>query len=344
MPQKILIEDVLKKKERTAVVDVRSPSEYAKGHIPGAFNIPLFNDSERAVVGKEYHRHGPARAILSGLKIARPKMKKLVSEATKISSNSSLLVHCWRGGMRSENMALLFRISGIHCDILMGGYKSYRHYLREVLSGSLKMIIIGGYTGSGKTEILRNLFLQGQQIIDLEGIAHHKGSAFGALGQERQPSNEQFENNLFEHYRLLNLNEPVWFEDESRAIGSVFIPDEIFTQMRISPVVKVDLDLQLRVKRLEKEYANFPSDVLKKSIEKISKRLGDENRRIALAAIDQSDFAKAIELSLAYYDKSYGFGLSRRDDQSIHSLQLTRDDSSENARKVMQFAKQRNLI
>jgi tRNA 2-selenouridine synthase len=159
-----------------------------------------------------------------------------------------------------------------------------------------------------------------------------------------QPSNEQFENNLFEHWRSLNPKKPVWLEDESKTIGSVFIPDEIFSQMRISPVVKVDLEITLRVKRLEKEYANFPSERLKKSIEKIRKRLGDENQRIALTAIDQSDFAKAIELSLAYYDKSYSYGLSGRDDQSIHSLQLTRNNASENARKVLHYAIQRNLI
>jgi tRNA 2-selenouridine synthase len=343
MSQHVPIGDFLEKKGKAPVVDVRSPSEYEKGHIPGAYNIPLFSDSERADVGKEYKRHGPPRAILMGLKIVRPKLKEYVSQAKEISPNLSLLVHCWRGGMRSANMALLFRIAGLDCEILDGGYQSYRRFLKDTFRQERKITILGGYTGSGKTEILKKLPALGEQIIDLEGMAHHKGSAFGALGQEAQPTNEQFENNLFEKWRQLDPDVTVWIEDESKAIGSVFIPDDLFSQMRKSPVIKIDMDVAMRTKRLENEYANFPPEVLKRSIEKIGKRLGDKNRRIAMHAIDQGNFSKAIHLSLSYYDKSYRYGLSRRPSQNVHAVHIASDQAEDIAQTLIQHTKRLNL-
>jgi tRNA 2-selenouridine synthase len=344
MALQLSIGEFLNKMEKLPVVDVRSPSEFLKGHIPGAFNIPLFSDKERAVIGKEYKKNSRDNAVLKGLEYARPKMVEMVNKAREIAPGSPLLLHCWRGGMRSENVALLFRASGIRCDILEGGYQSYRRYLRKSFSTPAKFIILGGLTGCGKTEILTQLHSLGQQTIDLEGIAHHKGSAFGALGQKTQPTNEQFENNFFYHWRTLDPALPVWLEDESMAIGSILVPEEIFTRMRNSVVVKIEMDLDLRVKRLNREYATFPPGILKDSIRKIRKRLGDQNTRIAFTAIDQSQFSKAIELSLAYYDKAYSYGLNRRDAQNIYSIHLNRDNPVENAEVILRFAKRSNLI
>ncbi len=344
MTCKLSIGDFLNRMNHLPVVDVRSPSEYAKGHIPGAFNIPLFNDEERAAIGIEYKKKNRDIAILLGLKIVRPKMVPMVKQAREVARGSSLLLHCWRGGMRSENMALLFRVSGISCELLEGGYRSYRRHLRQSFAKSLKLIILGGFTGSGKTEILHRLQSLGQQTIDLEGIAHHKGSAFGGIGQETQPTGEQFENNLFIHWHTLDSSLPVWLEDESKAIGSVFIPDELFHQMKKSPVIKIDMDLDLRVKRLEREYATFPPDQLKDAVARISKRLGDENTRIAFDSIERSQFSTAIELSLSYYDKTYSYGLSRRDPKTIHTISLHDDIVSENANLILAYARQHQLI
>jgi len=344
MIHRVSIGDYLDRMNQLPVVDVRSPSEYAKGHIPGAFNIPLFSDEERAGIGKEYKKRNRDSAILLGLKMVRPHMIAMVEQAHKVARESSLLLYCWRGGMRSENMALLFRVAGIHCEILDEGYRAYRRLLRKSFEQSMKLIILGGFTGSGKTEILNRLQSQSQQIIDLESIAHHKGSAFGGIGQKIQPTCEQFENNLFAHWQTLDPALPVWLEDESKAIGSVFIPDELFHQMKGKPVIKIDMDFDLRVNRLEREYATFPPEQLKDAVTRIRKRLGEENARIALDAIARSQFTKAIELSLSYYDKTYGYGLNRRDPQTIHTICLHGDNPDENANHILAFAKKNYLV
>lgn len=344
MRSKLSIGDFLDRAKQLPVVDVRSPSEYARGHIPGTFNIPLFSDEERAAIGIEYNKGTRNSAILLGLKYVQPRMGAMVKQARKIAKDSLLLVHCWRGGMRSENMALLFRVSGIPCKLLEGGYRAYRRHLRQSLAKPIKLIILGGFTGSGKTEILNRLQSLDQQIIDLETIAHHKGSAFGGIGQQIQPTVEQFENNLFSQWQNLNPSLPVWLEDESKAIGSVFIPDELFQQMRTGPVIKIDMEFGLRVIRLEKEYANFPKHQLKDAVLRVRKRLGEENARIALNAIDRSQFKEAIELSLSYYDKAYDFGLGRRDQNTVYTLSLHGDHPGENARLIYAFAKKNHLI
>ncbi len=344
MIRRLPIGDFLDRMNQFPVIDVRSPFEYKKGHIPGACNIPLFSDKERAAIGIEYKKKNRDSAILLGLKIVRPKMVTLAEQARGVARGSTLLLHCWRGGMRSENMALLFRASGIPCELLEGGYRSYRRHLRQSFAKPLKMIILGGFTGAGKTEILNQLKALNQQIIDLECFAHHKGSAFGGIGQSIQPTSEQFENKLFTHWQTLDLSLPVWLEDESKAIGSVFIPDELFHQMKKSPVIKIDMDFDLRVRRLEREYATFPPEQLKGAVARISKRLGNENTRNAFEAIDRSQFQKAIALSLTYYDKTYGYGLSRRDPETIYTIPLHSDHAKENAQLILAFAKKLHLV
>lgn len=195
--QKINILKFLELSEITPIADVRSPSEFKSGHMCGAVNIPLFDDRERAAVGTKFKKEGRLPAILEGLKYTGPEMSSKLENALKITKNGKLLVHCWRGGMRSEAMAWLFSLGGIETEVLEGGYKSYRHHILESLSMKRKMIILGGMTGSSKTHILRYLKTTGQQVVDLEGLANHKGSAFGALGQAAQPSTEQFANILF---------------------------------------------------------------------------------------------------------------------------------------------------
>src|SRR5512145_3233013 len=175
------IKDFLELAGTIPVVDVRSPSEFKHGHIPGAINIPLFDDKEREIVGTEYSKEGRARAILTGLQLSGPSMHTRLDQALKIAKNRKLLVHCWRGGMRSEAMAWLFSLGNIDTEVLEGGYKAYRRFVLETLSSPRKLIILGGLTGSGKTDILKYLSEAGRQVIDLERLANHKGSAFGSL-------------------------------------------------------------------------------------------------------------------------------------------------------------------
>ncbi|MFN8241337.1 MAG: tRNA 2-selenouridine(34) synthase MnmH [Bacteroidales bacterium] len=320
------------------VVDVRSPSEFRAGHIPGAMNIPLFDDRERDLVGKEYIQTGRNPAIIKGLELAGPSFHVKLSQANEAAVNGRLLVHCWRGGMRSEAMAWLFSLAGIDCLVLEGGYKAYRHLVLDDLGKRRKYIILGGLTGSGKTEILKQLASTGQQVIDLEGIACHKGSAFGSLGQPPQPSSEHFANILHSRLNELDEEKPVWLEDESKNIGTVFMPDQFYNIMQESPVVAIMEDIETRMPRLLSEYSRYSPEDLEKSIMRISKRLGGDFTKEALESIRSGDFQRAIEITLVYYDKTYTFGLKRRPEGLIRYVSTDTHDVNVNSARVLEAA------
>jgi len=324
--------------EKVPVIDVRSPSEFITGHIPGAYNIPLFNDMERAIVGTKYKKEGHIKAILEGIRLSGTSMHLKLGQALEISRNGKLLVHCWRGGMRSEAMAWLFSIGDIETEILEGGYKSYRHFVLDNLSANRKMIILGGFTGSGKTHILKYLKESGRQVIDLEGLANHKGSAFGSLGQLPQPSSENFSNLLFDKLKHTDQNEPVWIEDESRNIGTVFMPEEFYLKMQHNPAIILLMDVKTRLPRLIEEYSGYSPDELLASVMKISKRLGGDRTKEAAEAILKADYSRAIEIALQYYDKSYLYCLKRKQDKNILYVNTDTDDVEVNARKILEIS------
>jgi tRNA 2-selenouridine synthase len=334
------ITEFLRLAEEIPVADVRSPSEFNTGHIPGAFNIPLFDDAERAEVGTRYKKEGRLKAVIEGIRLSGPSMYSKLEQALRISVDGRLLVHCWRGGMRSEAMAWLFSLGDIDTEILDGGYKSYRHYLLRSLSENRKMIILGGLTGSGKTRILDHLAKSGMNIIDLEGIANHKGSAFGALGQPPQPTSEHFSNLLFEQWKKVDRNKAVWLEDESRNIGSVFMHEPFYLNMQKNPTIVLIMDVATRLPRLLEEYSCHSPEDLTASVLKISKRLGGEKTKEAIEAVQKSDFAKAIEISLQYYDRAYLYGLKRKETNKIIYIKTDTDDIAINAAKVLEAAEQ----
>ncbi len=335
---KIDAAEFLREAESFPVIDVRSPSEYRSGHIPSAINIPLFDDKERETVGITYKNEGREAAILKGLGLAGPSIARKLKEAIDHAVNKNLLVHCWRGGMRSESMAWMFSLGGINTRVLDGGYKSYRNYILEKLSKPGKMIILGGFTGSSKTHILRCIKGKGPQVIDLEQLANHKGSAFGSLGQPPQPTTEHFANILFEQWNKLSNNLPVWLEDESRNIGTVFMPDPFYRNMQASPAVILMMDLKTRMPRLLGEYSVYPPEVLIASIEKISRRLGGDNTHDAVSAVERGDFAKAIEITLNYYDKAYLYGINKKNRDKISYIKTDTDDIEINASMVIEAA------
>jgi tRNA 2-selenouridine synthase len=335
---KIEIKKFLELAANIPIVDVRSPAEFNTGHIPGAFNIPLFDDKEREVVGIKYKNKGRIKAILTGLQLTGPAMKSKLESALNISEQGKLLVHCWRGGMRSEAMAWLFSLGDIDTEILEGGYKSYRHHVLDSLSVNRKMIVLGGLTGSGKTEILKYLQNSGQQVIDLEGLANHKGSAFGSLGQLPQPSSEHFSNLLFDRWKLVDSGQLLWIEDESRNIGTIFIPERFYLNMQKNPAIILLMDVKTRLPRLMKEYSNYSPEELQASVMKISKRLGGDNTREAVDAIEAGDFAKAIEITLNYYDKAYLYGLKRKHQNNIYYIHTDIDNIEINALKILETA------
>ncbi len=336
--EKIDISRFLDLAEKIPVVDVRSPSEFSSGHIPGAFNIPLFDDKERETVGIKYKKEGRSKAIIKGIELAGPNMHLKLHEAIKIAKDGKLLAHCWRGGMRSETMGWLFSLGDIDTEILERGYKAYRNYILTALSEKRKTIILGGMTGSSKTLILRHLKKRGQQVIDLEELANHKGSAFGALGQPPQPSSEHFANLLFNEWKQINKNLPVWIEDESRNIGSVFMPDDFYNNLQDSPTIILLMKIKERLPRLMEEYSTYPPELLKESIMKISKRLGGDNTKDALDAVDKGDLAKAVEIVLKYYDKAYLYGIKRKNRKNLISVETETDDIEINAGLVLNAA------
>ena len=288
------------------VVDVRSPSEYRRGHIAGAVNIPLFNDGERAAVGTTYTQTGRNEAVLQGLEFAGKKMRALCEAALALKSEQ-LLVHCWRGGMRSRSMSWLFEMAGMQCFVLEGGYKTFRRAVLDEMAAPRELRILSGYTGSGKTEILAELEKLGQQVIDLEGLAHHRGSAFGALGQPPQPSTEHFENMLFAELKKTDVMLPLWLEDESINIGKVQITPAFFKQMKRAKMVQVMVPQPVRIQRLLREYGCFERPLLVEAIKKIEKRMGYDRCQQALELCAAGELAQVAKILLDYYDKAYEF-------------------------------------
>jgi len=337
---KIDIEEFMALAATFPVADVRSPSEFRAGHIPGAFNIPLFDDEERVIVGTKYKKEGRANAILKGMELTGPAMHAKLRAALKIAKENRILVHCWRGGMRSEAMAWLFSLGDINTEVLEGGYKSYRHHVLSGLAEKKKVIVLGGMTGSSKTHILNHIKNLHHQVIDLEGLANHKGSAFGALGQLPQPSSEHFSNLLHHQWKKTDKMNPVWLEDESRNIGTVFMQNIFFEHIRLSPTIVLSMSVEKRLPRLVGEYSTYPKDQLRESVLRISKRLGGDNARDAIAAIETGDFAKAIEITLKYYDKTYMYSISKNHSGQLIYLETDTDDVETNAGKVLEASRQ----
>ena len=341
MPETVTPEFFLIQRDnQIPLIDVRTPLEFNESHIPGAINIPIFSDEERAEVGTLYKQVNREAALLKALDYTGPKLSSFLKTINKITRKKELLLYCWRGGMRSNSMAWLFELGGYKTTILKDGYRAYRNYLKEIFGEDQKIIILGGMTGSGKSEILAHLETANEQIIDLEGIAHHKGSAFGALGQEVQPGNKQFENILGEKWRNLDRNKVVWLEDESAAIGKVSIPKEIYVKMRSSNVIRINRSKEERIKRLINEYSSFTKDQLAESVLKITKKLGGLNTGICLEAIDNEDYEKVVELTLHYYDKTYLSGIMKRNQNSVFNLSY---NSNNSVSDILEFAKNNNL-
>ncbi|MCF8232484.1 MAG: tRNA 2-selenouridine(34) synthase MnmH [Bacteroidales bacterium] len=334
---KLAAEEFLKLSDTIPVVDVRSPKEFGQGHIPEARSLPLFDNDERATVGTLYKQSGRYAAILRGLDIVGPKMSSFLKKGVSWAQEGRILIHCWRGGMRSESMAWLFEKADLQADILYGGYKAYRRHIRRAWTHERPLVILGGKTGCGKTEILHELQKSGKQVLDLEGIAHHKGSAFGAIGQNPQPTNEQYENNLASHWRRFDPTKPVWLEDESRAIGAVSIPEPLYNQMYFAPVIDIHIPKSERIKRLVNEYACFEKGKLEAALHRISKKLGGQNEQAAVKALHEDDYETVADIALWYYDKAYANDLKKREQRSVFPLNLQEDDPVKNAEEVRRF-------
>ena len=339
MPQPLPVVEFLEKACSTPIIDVRSPAEFMQAHVPGAVNVPLFSNDERAQVGTCYKQIGRDEAVLLGLELVGPKLADFVKAARQIAPAGEVLVHCWRGGMRSGSFAWLLETAGLRVSTLQGGYKAYRNHLVPTFSVPQNILILGGKTGSGKTDILKALAQLGEQVIDLEGIAHHKGSSFGAIGQASQPSSEQFENELYDHWKDLDPTRPLWLEDESRNVGTCSIPPALWVQMRQSTVAFVEMPKSERIARLVREYACYDPNLLLQATDRIEKRLGGQHHKAAVEALNAGDYAQVADITLVYYDKAYLHGLSQRPAEKVHRIDIQTDNPPETAIELIAWRK-----
>lgn len=303
--------------KQAVLLDVRSEGEFEQGHIPGAINLPLLNNEERAIVGTIYKQQGNRDAVQKGFELVGGKFADYISKAKALAVDNSISVYCWRGGMRSNIMAWLFTTAGFKVNLLKGGYKSYRTHALQSFEAQRKYRILGGKTGSGKTEMLQHLKNSGEQIIDLEAIAHHRGSAFGGIGQEPQPSNEQFENELFWELQQFDSSKIIWLENESRLIGKNKIPDAIYAQMRAAKVVEMLVPNDLRVKRILTEYGTFSKEILEETTRKLEKKLGNLRMKQAVEALHNNEMEVWAKMMLEYYDDFYAYGMTQRAPETI---------------------------
>lgn len=319
------------------VIDVRSPAEYQKGHIPNAINIPLFDDDERAEIGIIYKMLGKENAVEKGLQLVSPKLTELVRYTKSMASSKKVFVYCWRGGMRSNSFAWLMNTSGIDAKILQGGYKKYRNHILSFFETKLKLLILGGPTGSGKSEVLRLLEKNGQQIIDLEKIARHKGSAFGSINEKAQLPQQLFEHHLFNAFQNLDLKRPVWLEDEAMAIGWNKIPFPLWKQMKTAPILKINVPFESRVERLVKDYTTTDHSLLERALTAIKDKLGGKKYSEALEKLNQGNLHAVASIALSYYDEAYEFNHSKREFKNIYQIEVNSGEEEINCKKVLDY-------
>jgi len=335
------------------LIDVRSPGEYNHAHIPGALSLPLFTDEERKVVGTTYKQESREKAIKIGLKYFGPKMVRMIEQVEKWLKEKEgtrtdatpqqpfpVVVHCWRGGMRSAGIAWLLDLYGFNVFTIKGGYKSFRHFCLHQFELDHPMALVGGYTGSGKTALLQALRQSGQAMIDLEQLASHKGSAFGNINMPAQPSQEMFENKLaIELYQYSkHAVQPIWLEDESQRIGDVNIPFGFYQKMRQSPLFFLDIPFESRLSFIVQDYGKGDIEKLVNAIIRIQKRLGGLEAKNAIQFLMDGDIKSCFSILLRYYDKWYlkGMEVHRENLRDLlQKISMTDTDADRNAKRLL---------
>jgi tRNA 2-selenouridine synthase len=369
--QKVNIEEFLFRVKQYPVLDVRSPGEYAHAHIPTAYSLPLFTDEERKEVGTAYKQQSREAAIKIALDYFGVRMKVMVEQAENIAAEfpkrnidvnaaappsegvlGSVLVHCWRGGMRSAAVAWLLDMYGFKVYLLAGGYKAYRKWVLSQFEKDYNFNIIGGYTGSGKTLVVHELIKQNKTVIDLEKLANHKGSAFGSVENMPQPGQEMFENTLAEKLQeakndtqkvtdpvspFRGLRGVIYLEDESQRIGNLQIPMPLWNTMRKSPLYFLEIPFEERLEYITEEYGKLNKPYLKEAILRIQKRLGGLETKNAISFLEADNFKECFRILLSYYDKWYQRGLYNRENISalLNKIPCTGVDTKINTHKIV---------
>lgn len=302
------------------LLDVRSPAEFARGHIPGSHNLPLFSDEERAEVGTLYRQAGRRAAVLRGLALVGHRLDSLAASLASWADQAPgqpLRLTCWRGGMRSSSVAWLAGRLDLPVVVLEGGYKAYRRWVLELFDRPWPLHLLGGRTGSGKTDLLLELAQRGVAVVDLEGLAHHRGSSYGGLGQRPQPSTELFENRIASVLAACAGASQIWLEAESAMVGSCRIPLALWHQMGQAPLLELQRPLEQRITHLVDLYGVQDPSALADATRRIGRRLGPQRTAAALEAIAAGDWAGACRQILDYYDRCYDYGLQGRPSTAV---------------------------
>ncbi len=293
-----------------AIVDVRTPLEYAEDHIPGAVNVPLLSNEERVEIGILYKQVGPHAARLRGLELTSPRFPAIIGEIDACAGGRPILVYCWRGGLRSRTVAVILDLTGYSALQLEGGYKSYRNHVVSYFENFTPpgpLVVVHGLTGIGKTAFIHCLAGERCTVIDLEGLARHRGSAFGGLGQGSQPSQKHFESMLWNELRKGKRGMPVVLEGESRRIGMLSLPGNMYDVMAGSIKVWCEASIETRVKRLIEEYGRPEyRDGMAVALQRIRKRLGGPKYEEISGYLENWEMEPFMAALLTgYYDRVY---------------------------------------
>lgn len=316
--------------ESPVYIDVRSPGEYHEDHIPGAINLPIFSNEERAEVGTIYRLAGRDEAVIRGTEIGGKRIGDIINALAEYKGRN-IVIGCARGGMRSGAVASLLDSLGIKTFRLKDGYKSYRRYVMKVLhSNPVKppVFIIQGLTGAGKTEIIKHI----KNSIDIEGLAGHRSSVFGAIGLE-QASQKAFETGFCSSLLRLNDEDYIVLEGESRKVGNLHIPDNIFMQMRKSPAIYIETPVKRRVEIIKKEYDRFQEhERVIKIVKSLKNKMSAAKVEKLLELYTSEKIDEFIEMLLIdYYDALYGYTLKKM----TYIATLVNNNSMETADRVV---------
>lgn len=348
---KITIEQLPALAKRYPILDVRSPAEFSHAHIPNATSLPIFSDEERKIIGTAYKIESREKAIKLGLDFFGVKMRSMIEDVSKVldqnrsTSNGqtnpgAVIIHCWRGGMRSAAVAWLLNFYGYEVYLLEGGYKAFRNWVLMQFDTQYELNVIGGYTGSAKTAVLNDLKKKGYPTIDLEALANHKGSAFGGIGQPKQPTQEMFENLLA--IELFNCADTIfWLEDESQRIGSLNIPHGFWNTMRSKPIFFIEIPFEERLQYIIDTYGSLNKEALMEAIVRIQKRLGPLETKTAIECLKKDNIAGCFRILLSYYDKLYLKGLNNRENlnQLLNKIDSPGVESISNTEKLISCSK-----
>ncbi|NPV28277.1 MAG: tRNA 2-selenouridine(34) synthase MnmH [Firmicutes bacterium] len=311
MIEMVTVEEIFKKPD-AVLIDVRTKTEYTEGTIPGAINLPLFDEAERSEIGIIYRMLGPEKARMRGLALASPKLVRL-AELLQPYRNRELVLFCWRGGLRSQALASVLKLAGFQCSYLKGGYKAYRRHVISYLAEyqyKQKFVVLEGLTGVGKTEVIQFLKEMKEPAIDLEDLAGHRGSVFGHIGFTAMRSQKDFEALLALELERLKESKYLIVECESRRIGNIYLPTPFFEAMQRGTRILLYDRFEERVKRLVATYLATQKDNcdLENAVSHLQVRLGKRKTAFLCNLLNKQDYEAAVGFLLReYYDPLYHF-------------------------------------